>query len=369
MKIKTIIVTSNSSWNIYNFRLPLIIKLRNLGHHVIIASLKDEFTDRLIDMDFEFVALKELQPLNKGIFNNIKLLLEYHRLFKKTSPDIILSFTVKPNIFSGLASRFKDISFYPTLTGLGSLFIINQQPTFGLKTLYKSALKKAKMVIFHNEDDRDELVNYEYLRKNQTQIIPGSGVDENKFAYSPITQFRPIRFLCVSRLINEKGVDVFIEASKKFILKYPKLNVHFRLLGSINPLDPRSISEESLTEWSNLDHCEYGGFIENINDEIGASTVFVLPSMREGMPRAVLESMSVGRPVITTDVPGCRQVMNGNGIIIPSRDTSSLMEAMYKMTTMSTNELNEMGKRGRQLIEEKYNVKSIVNMYKDVLDM
>ena len=353
----------------------MIVKLRDLGHRVIIASLHDEFTDRLIDMDFEFVELKELQPLNKGLFNNIKLLLEYHRLFKNNRPDMVLSFTVKPNIFSGLASRFKEISFYPTLTGLGSLFIKSQQPTLGLKGLYKSALKNAKKVIFHNEDDKDKLVEFGYIQNSQTEIIPGSGVDEIKFYYNTISHKIPFRFLCVSRLINEKGVDLFIAASTKMLQLYPEINLEFRLLGSINPKDPRSINPQVLSEWSSLDHCEYGGFVEEINDEIREATVFVLPSLREGMPRAVLESMSVGRPVITTNVPGCRQVMkdsakgNGNGFVIPSSDSTALIDAMHKMTMMSIDQLNEMGKEGRLMIEEKYNVATIVDMYEKVLEL
>jgi len=366
---QVILITANSTWNIYNFRLPLIRQLQLNGHRIVVVARKDSFADRLQAMNIEYIPLEQLYPTKKGLLNNFRLLLEYRSIIRRVQPSIIISFTIKPNIFSGVIARWFHIPFLPTLTGLGSLFTGNIKPNQLLVILYKYALKKAHKVIFHNDDDLAEFVQLKLIPREQGRVIPGSGVDVQQFSATRAQNKDSFVFLCIARLIREKGVLDFIHASGRLLQANLK-NVSFRLIGPYDPEDDRSIDEEILRKWEEEETCHYGGFVEDIKAEIQDATVFVLPSMREGMPRAVLESMSIGRPVITTDVPGCRQAIEHkkNGIIVPPGDVSALAEAMSDMMKMSFEERLKMGSYGQKLVFQKYSAEVIVKQYEDILN-
>jgi glycosyltransferase involved in cell wall biosynthesis len=282
--------------------------------------------------------------------------------FKLQQPDIILAYTIKPIIWGGLASRVSPKThFYALVTGLGFAF---QGKTWKrriltrlITLLYKASLKNTKKVIFQNPDNLQEFISRNIVPKEKCELVNGSGVDIEKFSFTPSPQVKPIIFLTIGRLLGEKGFREYAQAAKLVKKQYPE--VIFQLLGPEDP-SPDGLSIKEVDLWQKNEIIDYLGSTSDVLPYLQGCHIYVLPSYHEGMPRTVLEAMAIGRPILTTDVPGCREtVINGeNGYLVPKSNAKALAERMIWFIENS-DQWERMGNRSRQFAEEKYDVHKV----------
>lgn len=291
-------------------------------------------------------------------------------LFYRFSPKIIFSYTIKPVIYSSIASRFfRFADFYALITGLGYTFQNSQHknfPQYLAQLLYALGLKSAKKVFFQNPDDRDLFKAKGFLLpRTPAIVVNGSGVNLDRFKVAPYPS--KITFLLLGRLIEAKGIKEFVEAA--CILESSCPNVRFQLAGNFEE-GVDSISKYQIESWQRDTCVEYLGNLQDVRPALAETSVYVLPSWREGTPRTVLEAMAMGRPIITTDVPGCRETVKDghNGFLVPIRNPRLLAEAMRKF--FDNPELIEiMGRRSRLIAEQKYDVHKVNQVFLNKMDL
>lgn len=375
IKILLIVPTSFSIWN---FRRDLIDLLLDNKFNVYVLSPYDS---NFMDIKDQFASIGvKVEPiyLQKNSFNPIFDLIFFLSLIKKIKllkPDIVLPYTIKPVVYTGIANIFfKKFRFAPTITGLGYLYTNkkNDLKRFFIKmivkNLYRLSLSRSKVIFFQNKDDLSDLILEKIVNKNQNSvIIGGSGVNLRNFPFSPLKV--NYKFLMLSRLLEDKGVREFAQAAGIVKKNYP--NVSFILAGPVDK-NPSSIKISEIDQWVNSGCVIYTGDSSTPCELINECMCYVLPSYREGLPRSTIEALSVGRPVITTDVPGCRETVknNYNGFLIPPRNSELLAKAIIKIINLPRDKLMEMSIRSRELAESKFDSKivnqEILKQIKDV---
>ena len=360
---KKIILLSGSGDTVAWFRLDFLNEflLRSYKVYVLAPDIRDDLKPELINMGIEFIQIK-LERKGFNVLNLISSVFELVRLFKEIQPNIIFSYTHKAILSGSLAAKISGFSnTFSMVTGTGHIFDNQTKKEKVIKFIgsltLRLALRFNKLVFFQNPDDQALFVKNNIVLSQKTKLVNGSGVNLDKFSVSPLPS-EPV-FLCMSRLIKSKGLEEFARAAKRVKKLYPE--ARFILYGY--PDDhPDSIDEnEIISNWLNDFGVEYFGYAENPIDAIKECSVFVLLSYKEGTPRVVLEAMAKGRPIITTDAPGCREtVKNGvNGFLVPRFDD---LEAANAMTKLLSAELRkEMGKESRKFCELKFNVLDVNN--------
>ncbi|MFK8009433.1 MAG: glycosyltransferase family 4 protein [Saprospiraceae bacterium] len=366
--MKKIAIVANSTWNIYNFRINLIRKFRLQGYRVIVIAPIDEYIHYLNESHFtKHIPLTNLSPQSKNPLKDLRLIYELYKIYKEEKPDLVLHYTIKPNIYGSIAARWAGISCMSTVTGLGYTFLNHGVYTRVAKFLYKYAFKSNFKTIFHNHDDQRLFKKFNLIPDEISTVIKGSGVD-TKF-------FRPVRnkkdndkfvFLFVGRLLYDKGIVEYIQAALKVkpIIK----NAECWVVGEMNAKNPSNISKKKLLQWVENRYIRYWGATNDIRNFIKNVDVIVLPSYREGMPRAVLEGMAMGKPIITTNTSGCREAVedNINGYLIPIRDSISLAEAMVKIYHLDEDKFRKMGEESRNKVLNEFDEKIITQNYLDL---
>lgn len=307
-------------------------------------------------------------PMSRAGLNplkDIKTLISYYKLVKKEKYDIVHSYTAKPNIYGSIGARLAGCKkVYPTINGLGYAFtgsgfknkIIRMITCF----LYKIAFACSNKVFFQNINDANELVKKRILKKDKCVIISGSGVDTKLYDFAKLNSSNV--FFLASRLLVTKGLREYFKAAEIIKKKYP--DCQFLLAGSLDP-NPDGITKEELDYYTEKGYVQYLGVLDNIISELQRCSVFVLPSYyREGVPHAILEAMSIGRAIITTDSPGCRETINNkNGLLVKPKDYEDLADKMLWMVEHKK-EVEQMGLESRKYVLERFDV-DIVN--KDIL--
>tara|TARA_B100001027_G_C16265689_1_gene331955 strand:+ start:2136 stop:3296 length:1161 start_codon:yes stop_codon:yes gene_type:complete len=370
-----ILITSALPKSLLDFRSKLIKELiiKDNRVFVIAPNIKKE---RKVKYELEKLGVKILDyPLTNrsiNVLNDlISMLLIFYNILN-LNIDLVLAYNIKPVIYSGLSIRLlnflkrKKIKFFPLITGLGYIFTYTSK-SFSkrlififVRFLYKESLKNSNCVIFQNLDDKKDFMNLKILNKNQkTERVWGSGINLEEFRPKKLPKKKI--FLMVSRLLIEKGVEEYMEAARIIKEKYP--DVIFRLIGGFTSNKLASINR------SNLDNVVKNGFVEylgeiplyEVREELSKCRYFVLPSYREGTPRSVLEALAIGRPVITSDCPGCREtVIDGiNGKLIRPRDVLDLVEKIELLINFSDKVLIKMSKESINLAKEKYDVNKV----------
>ena len=358
-KIKIVLIAGFAP-SVINFRKTLIEALRHYADIVVAAPFYDEKTADAIEalgVQFEPFYLK---ARGSNPWHDIKTKYALTQLLKKHKPDKVLSYTIKPVIWGSLSAHSAGIKeIYAMITGLGYAFtnikgfkprLIQKITTF----LYRRALLKNDRVFFQNPDDLADFKKMKIISCHQkTTIINGSGVDLNYYDFSyPVIE--PIRFLMIARLLKDKGLIEYFEAAAKIKCDYPE--VEFHLVGYLDD-NPAAISSEILQNFLEKKIIMFHGKLDDVRPIIRESSVYVLPSYREGTPRSVLEAMSMGRAIITTDAPGCREtVVDGyNGFLIPVKNVNALALAMMKFIENKAL-IKAFGVSSRELVEKKYDV-------------
>jgi len=363
---KIIVFTSNTAFSLYNFRLHIMRELKIRGYRVIAVSPNESEYASFLAKEFEFYPIKNLDRKGKNPFKDILLLFEYLRLYKRLKPHLIINFTIKPNIYSSIAGGILGIPSISVVTGLGYVFISKTWLTNLVKLLYKIAFRFNRIVVFQNRDDSEELKS---LTDRKAHLIESSGVDTDYFSPSFCEENKKEKFifLFVGRFLKDKGLLELVKAFEK--LKVENSKVELYLVGDVDEGNPQSIKREELKRWLNKGLVNWIGFQKDVRPFYCLADCVVLPSYREGIPRVLLEAMAMGKPIITTDSVGCREVcIDGvNGFLVEPKNWESLYEAMKRMAELPLDQRKAMGSAGRNLVLKKYDVKIIVSKYLELI--
>lgn len=367
-----ILLFANTDWYIYNFRLSLAKELRGQGYEVVLLSPPGDFQERLQANGFQWIPF----PLSRqGInpFNELQTIWRLLRLYQRVKPDVVHHFTIKPVIYGSLAAHLLRIpGIINSITGLGHLFIDPAPLTRMLrglaKMLYRISLRRTQ-VIFENPEDRDIFIQNRLLLPKQSHLILGTGVDVDKFHPTPKNADTPL-VLFSSRLLATKGLFEFIEAAR--ILKQKGINARLAIAGTADPGNPASIPQGKIDTWKQSGLVEWWGWQDDMPSALAKTDIFCLPSYREGVPNALLEACASGLPVITTDVPGCRDVVKHgvNGLLVPVQNATGLADALETLI-INPDLRQKMGVAGREIAvnlfsQTKVNAETLA-VYKTVL--
>ena len=358
---KSILIIAGLDSSLVRFRGDLIREWLAAGYEVVAAAPGREVEEQLEQIGVKYYSI----PLSRTGLNPLRdlvLLVSLVRLIRVERPGRIFSYTIKPIVYGSLAAYFfAGCRVFSMITGLGYAFageggrggLLKRLVSF----LYRLALKRNEKVFFQNPDDQRFFVEKVLVDEKKAVMVNGSGVNLEYFKVEPLPE-GPLTFLLIARLLVEKGIYEYIEAAKVIKEKYPE--VIFRLVGWAFADNPSAIRPEEVRQWQEEGFVEILGETDDVRPFLAEAAVYVLPSYREGTPRTVLEAMAMGRAIITTDAPGCREtVVDGvNGYLVPVKDSRVLAEAMEKFITRP--ELaGKMGRESRKLAEEKYDVHKV----------
>jgi glycosyltransferase involved in cell wall biosynthesis len=366
---KRIVISANAAWNIVNFRSGLIRALQARGHEIIAIAPPDEHAARVraLDVDFHPIAMNK-QGLSPAA--DLALLLRYRRLLAQVGADTFLGYTAKPNIYGSLAAQSLGMQVINNVSGLGTAFIRGGWLLRLVAGLYRVALRRSSTIFFQNADDRNLFVSEGLARPEQARVLPGSGVDLVQFAPQSraILPEQPFRFILVGRLIRDKGVMEYVSAARRLRPRWP--DVRFQLLGAVDAENRTAISSEMVEDWVREGVVDYLGEAEDVRPFLASADCVVLPSYREGLPRTLLEAAAMGRPIIATDVPGCREVARNdvNAFLCFPRDASSLAGAMERMLLLPEAQRAAFGTAARAMVEAEYGEQRVVASYLQAID-
>ncbi|CAG9169599.1 N, N'-diacetylbacillosaminyl-diphospho-undecaprenol alpha-1,3-N-acetylgalactosaminyltransferase [Cupriavidus pampae] len=348
--------------SLIGFRGPLIAALQASGLDVHVAApglpAGDPVRARLEAQGLTVHDVR-MQRVGTNPLVDLGTTIQLYRLMRRIRPDCVMGYTIKPVIYGTLAAWLARVPRrFALITGLGYAF---QQEGGGMRELvqrmYAAALQRVRKVFFQNPDDRDLFLERGILAADTPScVVNGSGVDVSAFSVAPLPG-KTTRFLLIARLLGDKGVREFVEAARR--VRAERSDATFVLVGWIDT-NPNAIAQDELDTWVRDGVVEYLGKLSDVRPAIAESTVYVLPSYREGTPRTVLEAMAMGRAVITTDAPGCREtVVDGdNGFLVPVKSVDALEVAMRRFLD-DPDLATRMGRRAREIAEDKYDVNKV----------
>jgi glycosyltransferase involved in cell wall biosynthesis len=359
-----IVISTNTAWNIYNFRAGLVRALVSQGYEVVALAPDDSYAPRLRELGCTHVSL----PMDNNGTNPLRdlaLTLRYFNALRRLRPVAYLGYTVKPNVYGSIAAQALGIAVINNIAGLGATFIKTNHVTKIVRGLYRVALARSHRVFFQNSEDQALFVESRLARPEVCGLVPGSGIDLTRYvpeAPEPFVQ-RGFRFLLVARMLRDKGVEEFAAAAKIIRGHFPE--VRFQLLGSVNSNNSNGIALEKIRGWESEGLVEYLGTTDDVRSFLASADCVVLPSYREGVPRSLLEAAAMARPIVATDVVGCRDaVQDGvNGFLCKVRDAADLASKMMRMIELPEQQRLAMGAAGRQKVEKEFDEQLVIQKY------
>jgi len=359
--------------SLINFRGELIKKLVNDNHTVIAMGAYTDIAtkSRIEQLGCRYIsypiARKSTNPLS-----DVKTFIALFKVFKKEKPNKVIAYTIKPVIWGGFSAKcFSNIEFNALITGLGFAFqsgdFKRNLVKFIVKSLYKAALSTAKNIIFQNEDNKKTFITNKIIPSSKAHVVNGSGVNLEHFKYKEMPQQSPFTFLTIARLLGDKGLREYASAAKIVLRQYP--NVKLQILG---PEDPSQdgIKLTEVSSWQEEGVIEYLGNTSDVRSFIEQCHVFVLASYHEGLPRTVIEAMAIGRPILTTDVPGCRDTVEEgiNGFLVEKQNVEHLASKMIWFIE-NENQLPIMANNSLMIAQNKYDVRKVNNVIFKILNL
>ncbi len=362
-----VVLAYNTSWYVWMFRMPLIRALLDGGYEVLVLAPRDEYTDRITACGCAFHPIK-LSAKGKNPFREISTALSFLWSYNQLHPDVVLHYTIKPNLYGSIAARVLRIPAIDNVTGLGSIFGRKGALQAVIRLLYKIAFKRVERIFFQNPDDLSAFIGGGLAAVNQAALLPGSGVDLKHFA--PRTRRPgPFTFLFVGRLLKEKGVEDLIAASRVLTGRLSGLRVI--LLGKRDDSDPEAADPRILERASEEGIVEIAGVVDDVRLVIADADCVVLPSYYgEGIPRSLLEAAAMGKPLIAADAVGTREpVRDGvNGYLCRPRDPEDLAEKMLRVAGLSETARSAMGAASRRIAEERFDERIVIAKYIQTID-
>ena len=336
-----LVFSSNTAWGMYNYRRHVLGHFVGLGHRVtVLAPYDDDYFERLRALG---CGVHDLPISSKGTnpLTDLTLTGRYYRLLRRLGADASITYTIKPNIYGSLAARLAGIPYLPVTT---------------------------PRVWFLNGDDAETFRRSGLVAADRVEQLPGEGVDLNRFALTDLPQRAGTTFLLIGRMLTDKGIREYVEAAAQVRRRHP--DTRFQLLGAVWKDNPATIDASQLAAWQREGTVEYLGATDDVRPFIAAADCVVLPSYREGLPCTLMEAAAMGRPLIATDVPGCREVVRDgeNGFLCRARDVASLAEAMERLIGLPTEARRAMGAAGRQLMAEQFDVDRIIRRYDEAIE-
>ena len=376
---KKIVLIGNSSWYFYNFRLPLLFDIRNNGFNLFLVAPKDEYTKILEKYGFKIYEW-ELNRKSINILRELKSIISLAKILRIIQPDLIHNFTIKPCIYGTFISKINQTKIvFNAITGLGHVFVSNSMPKkilrFFLIPIYKTIFNlKKNIMIFQNESDKIIFHNLGILKNSTTFIIPGSGVDIELFNSVNVKKISfqdPLQILFPARLIREKGIIELLIAFKSLLNE--GFNINLILAGNIDKGNKSSLKLKEIKELKKIKNLKILGHVNNMRDLYDQCDIVILPSWREGLSKTLIEAGAMSKPVITTNVPGCKDIIDHgvNGILVPVNDPKSI-ELAIKFYAVNKNLSLKFGRNLRKKIEKIYDHKKInkltIDKYKRYLN-
>lgn len=367
--MKTIVISSNTSWYLYNFRRNTISSLIESGYKVIAVSPRDDYSKKLEELGAKYIHVNIDQGGTNPI-NDSKTFISFFSIYRKLKPDVVLNFTPKNNIYSTLAAYLVGAQSINNIAGLGMLFINEGLTSKIARFLYKVSQPKASKIFFQNEEDKGLFEKYKLAPLNVTDRLPGSGADLSRFIFSPSNDDGVIRFLLIARMLYDKGIGEYVQAARVLKHKYGQ-KVEFNLLGFLDVNNPSAVSKLDMQSWVDEGIVNYLGTSDCVEDEIAKVDCMVLPSFyREGVPKSLLEAGAMGKPIVTTDNVGCRETVDDgiSGYLCKPRCINSLVEKLELMIKHSHEERLVMGLASRKKIENEFDEKLVITKYLDAIE-
>jgi glycosyltransferase involved in cell wall biosynthesis len=368
-----IVLAYNTSWYVWNFRMPLIAALRGRGCELIVLAPRDEYTDRIVASG---VAHRDIKLAAKGRnpLRELATIGAFARAYRQLKPDLVLQYTIKPNIYGSIAARCLGIPAINNVTGLGQAFERRGALQAAVRLLYRFAFRKVDKLFFQNPDDLGLFVRGGLAARERCGLLPGSGVDLERFrpASLPAVGGRaegPCTFLFVGRLLEAKGVGVLLEAAALVKAKRPDAVV--RLLGKRDDADPGAVDPRALDAAIAAGLVEHAGMSDDVRPQLAACDCVVLPSYyREGTPRSLLEAAAMGKPLVAADTVGTREpVVDGkNGFLCRPKDPADLAAKMLAMIDASPERRRAMGAASRALAETRFDEKIVLKAYVETVE-
>jgi glycosyltransferase involved in cell wall biosynthesis len=355
-------IALNAAWNIVNFRAGIVRALIEAGYEVVAVAPPDEYAERVRSMACRFVPLT-MDNTGTDPLRDALLLFGFWRILRRERPACLLCYTVKPNVYGSLAARSLDIPVINNIAGLGTAFLHGGMLNRVVTGLYRIALARSARVFFQNGEDQSLFVERGLVRAERAARLPGSGIDLDRFQVVPMPERGHTVFLLVARLLWDKGVGEYIEAARQIKARHPA--VVFRLLGFLGAKNRTAVPAEVVQQWVQEGLVEYLGSSDDVRPFIADADCVVLPSYREGTPRSLLEAAAIGRPVITSNAVGCREVVDHglNGLLCQPRDGASLARQMEDFLALSATDKRLMGMRGRLKMERQFDERVVVERY------
>lgn len=354
--------SANNAWGMWNFRAEVLRHFAERGFRVSVVVPYDEtYFEKFRGIGCEPYVL-EMNAKGTNPLMDAGVIVRFVRLMHRLRPDLSITYTIKPNIYGGLAARWTHTPYLPVTTGLGYVFIKDTWVSRVAKLLYRVAFRGAEKVWFLNSDDVESFRAARLVADYKVELLPGEGIDLSAFSVCPVVCGPPV-FLLVGRMLRDKGVAEYVAAATAIKEKYPE--VRFQMLGAVWDDNPAAVSRSQLEAWTKDGNVEWLGQTDDVRPYLERSTCVVLPSYREGIPRTLMEAAAMGRPLVATDVPGCRDVVEDgvNGYLCEAKSVESLTAALEKVLNLTLREREKMGRRGRKLMEERYDVKHVVAQY------
>lgn len=351
-----ILIVTNSDIGLFKFRKELVEALIK-DYEVHIAVPKGKYFDELIKMGCIIHDLN-LDRRGKNLTADFKLIIQVNNIVKKNSPDVVLTYTIKPNIYGGMICKLHKIPYITNVTGLGSALQNDGLLSKLLKIFYGNSTRHSNKVFFQNSENLNFFLKNNLLKNNET-LIPGSGVNLDEFKSTKIKQRDDtIRFLFIGRLMEEKGIMEYIDAARKTLQS--ENNVEFWIIGMSEDEElERSIKK------NHQNSIQFLGEIDDVRDYVNEVDCVINPSYHEGMSNVLLEAASMSRPLLASNIPGCKEIIDEgvNGYLFEPKNSASVYSAIKKFVSLSYKERKEMGRQSRLKVEREFDRNIVVNEY------
>jgi glycosyltransferase involved in cell wall biosynthesis len=376
-RVAKILVVANTAFFIHNYLLGVVKAFREDGLEVVLVAPEDEYTGILEQEGFRCIPVGQLDRKGANGFKDLKLMAELLGVYRREKPDMVLHYTIKLNVYGTFAAKLAGAYSVCTVTGLGWLFTAKTLVTmiggFLYKILYRIAFSIASGVVFQNSSDRDFFIGNRLVSEAKVYLTPGPGVDTDHFSPALCEGLERdqagdrVVFLLLARILWDKGIGEFAEAARIVKQAYP--DAEFWLVGPLDSENRAAIPEDVVKAWAGEGLIRYFGRAHDVREYYCKCDVAVLPSYREGTASSLIEAMAVGKPVITTDAIGCRDVVEDqkNGYLVPLKDSKALAAAMTTYMALSRQEKEDMGKYSREKALRDFDKRMVIDTYRKII--